>query len=527
MLRESSAKELRKGYVRPLLPLALGLLCCWLGGPVRAGSPERPRDTTALSAAEGGEANVLGPASDPGSGGLAPWNDPERSSTDPLADYPLYGVASYFAAQVYSAPDERGLVAGYLRRGTLVRAKRGVPGKGCETEWHALFGGGFACAGRGFALGEEPLSFPAAPSVAVWDALPYPYAKARDRDIALYSRAPLPDDELQAKARIDEAHKSGKPPLLAAQLRALAVARAAALKAAKKPARGQPPLPPLPPLPLALPEAVRMLLQPGFYLSIDPREPPSESGFVRTVRGDFVRLSDEVRVVASTWHGDVLPQALRGEVALVAQPKAVSYRRNVLSGELVQAEALRPLEALQLEPEPLVRKGRRYRVALDGRVVSEDALRFLPVTERPKLIPSKARWISISLERQTLVAYEGARPVFATLVSTGKAGHDTPSGVFRIQSKHVSTTMDGEAAGDEDAYSIEDVPYVMYFSGSVALHAAFWHEKFGKVRSHGCVNLTPLDARWLFHWASPILPAGFHGVVADAQRPGTFVSVAP
>src|SRR4029077_4003162 len=137
-----------------------------------------------------------------------------------------------------------------------------------------------------------------------------------------------------------------------------------------------------------------------------------------------------------------------------------AFRRDVLSGELIQAEPLRPLEALQLDSEVVVRKGHRYRVALDGRVVQEDTLRFLPVTERPKLVPSKARWISISLERQTLVAYEGAQPVFATLVSTGKQGHDTPSGVFRIQSKHISTTMDGEAAGDEDAYSIEDVPYV-------------------------------------------------------------------
>lgn len=525
MPRESSDGPVRGAGLKSLLPLVLGLLCCWLSGPVRAGSVERAR-SAAARAAEGGELTALGPTSDPGSGGLAPWEDNERTSADPLAaDYPLYGFASYFAAQVYSAADERGLVAGYVRRGTLVRAKRGVAGKGCETEWHALFGGGYVCAGRGFSLSDRPQSVPSASPIAAWDALPYPYVKAKERDVALYSRAPLPDEELQAKARIDESHKSGKPPLLAAQLQALIVARAAAAKV-KRP-RNQPPPPPLAPLPLALPQSVRMLLQPGFYLSVDPREAATEAGFVRTVRGDFVRLSDEIRVVASTWHGDVLPFVQRGELALVAQPKAAAYRRDVMSGELIKPEPLRPLEALQLEPEPILRHGRRYRASIDGRIVPEEALRVVAVTERPKLIPSKARWISVSLERQTLVAYEGAKPVFATLVSTGKAGHDTPSGVFRIQSKHLSTTMDGEAAGDEDAYSIEDVPYVMYFSGSVALHGAFWHEKFGRVRSHGCVNLTPLDARWLFHWASPVLPAGFHGVVADAQHLGTFVSVAP
>lgn len=523
MLREWTGRMLRGAGRRPALPLALALMCGWLSGPVRAGSPARRVTEQPVPAAESGEA--LGPLSDPGSAGQLPWEDAERVSADPLLrDYPLYGVASHFAAQVYAAPDERGLVAGYVRRGTLVRAQRGLPGRGCDSQWHALFGGGYVCAGRGFALGEEPMSFPAAPPVAIWDALPYTYIKAKERDVALYSRAPLPDEELEAKARIAESHGSGKPPMLSSQLRPLILARATALAKAKK-IKG--PQRPLPPLPLALPEAVRMLLQPGFYLSVDTREAPQESGFIRTVRGDFVRLSEEVRVVSSTWHGDVLGQPLRGEVALVAQPKAYAFRRDVLSGELIQTDALRPLEALQLDSELVVRKGRRYRVALDGRVVQEDALRFLPLTERPKLVPSKARWISVSLERQTLVAYEGAQPVFATLVSTGKQGHDTQAGVFRIQSKHISTTMDGEAAGDEDAYSIEDVPYVMYFNGSIALHAAFWHEKFGRVRSHGCVNLAPLDARWLFNWASPVLPAGFHGVIADGTHPGTFVSVAP
>jgi lipoprotein-anchoring transpeptidase ErfK/SrfK len=67
----------------------------------------------------------------------------------------------------------------------------------------------------------------------------------------------------------------------------------------------------------------------------------------------------------------------------------------------------------------------------------------------------------------------------------------------------------------------------MYFSGSVALHAAFWHEKFGRVRSHGCVNLAPMDAHWLFDWAGPRLPVGWHGVLSTAEQPGTFVVIAP
>jgi hypothetical protein len=72
-------------------------------------------------------------------------------------------------------------------------------------------------------------------------------------------------------------------------------------------------------------------------------------------------------------------------------------------------------------------------------------------------------------------------------------------------------------------YSIEDVPWTMYFSGSYALHAAFWHERFGHPRSHGCVNLAPRDARWLFFWTAPNLPSAWHGILADVGKGTTVV----
>jgi hypothetical protein len=74
-------------------------------------------------------------------------------------------------------------------------------------------------------------------------------------------------------------------------------------------------------------------------------------------------------------------------------------------------------------------------------------------------------------------------------------------------------------------YSIEDVPYVMYFEGSYALHAAFWHSNFGHEQSHGCVNLAPLDAKRLFFWTEPLLPQGWHGAIASKDKPGTRVVV--
>jgi lipoprotein-anchoring transpeptidase ErfK/SrfK len=132
----------------------------------------------------------------------------------------------------------------------------------------------------------------------------------------------------------------------------------------------------------------------------------------------------------------------------------------------------------------------------------------------------------VSLADQSLVAYEGDTPVFTTLVSSGKEGFETPTGLFRIQSKHVSATMD-DFASAEGAYSIEDVPWTMYFHGNFALHGAFWHYTFGNVRSHGCVNLAPADAQWLFRWSTPTVPAEWHALYADGRHPGTFVFISP
>ena len=104
--------------------------------------------------------------------------------------------------------------------------------------------------------------------------------------------------------------------------------------------------------------------------------------------------------------------------------------------------------------------------------------------------------------------------------------HRTPTGEWRIREKHVTTTMDGDgtAAGDLP-YSIEDVPYVVYFHRSYAVHGAFWHRNYGVRMSHGCINLAPLDARRVFFLVDPPLPEGWHGAWSTKDRPGSRVVV--
>jgi len=57
--------------------------------------------------------------------------------------------------------------------------------------------------------------------------------------------------------------------------------------------------------------------------------------------------------------------------------------------------------------------------------------------------------------------------------------------------------------GFEDYYFLEDVPWSMYFSSAYALHGAYWHDRFGIRHSHGCVNISLTDAKWLFEWTTP------------------------
>lgn len=161
------------------------------------------------------------------------------------------------------------------------------------------------------------------------------------------------------------------------------------------------------------------------------------------------------------------------------------------------------------------------------------ALRDLvrPKLEKPPAdVTEGERWIDVELATQTLVAYEGAKPVFATLVSTGRGpkGTDsaTPPGVFRIWVKIAYSTMDNAERDDLDKhYSMEEVPYVMFFHKAFALHGTYWHRDFGRMKSHGCVNLSPKDARFLFEFTRPHAPIGWHAVFPTSIDPGTVIRV--
>lgn len=216
-------------------------------------------------------------------------------------------------------------------------------------------------------------------------------------------------------------------------------------------------------------------------------------------------------------------------VLFVRHSSSIKFTLNEDATKVLSSAELPKRSAVALTGRKTTIGGVVYEEAVGGSwVLSSPLVAGKP--EIPADLAPNEKWIDVDLTRQTLIAFEGKRPVFATLISSGRRNPQdkekdfpTPTGSFRIGEKHITTTMDGDVASD-GPYSIEDVPWVQYFQGSYALHGAFWHDNFGYVRSHGCVNLAPDDARTLFSWTEPKLPEGWHGVFAQPDK-GTRVVI--
>jgi lipoprotein-anchoring transpeptidase ErfK/SrfK len=165
-----------------------------------------------------------------------------------------------------------------------------------------------------------------------------------------------------------------------------------------------------------------------------------------------------------------------------------------------------------------------WRVA-DGEWISASQLAEVVVIAPPDgtFTPSRVQatgnyqWIDVDVGEQVLVAYRGETPVFATLVASGKSS-PTPLGNYPIWAKVASMDMANQDYEDKP-FMVQGVPWVLLFQAHNAIHGAYWHDRFGARRSHGCVNLAPIDARWVFEWAGPTLPTGWTGYLpSDLSR---------
>ena len=213
--------------------------------------------------------------------------------------------------------------------------------------------------------------------------------------------------------------------------------------------------------------------------------------------------------VVAAWSAEA-PTLVRADPGLLAEAVGrVEYHREIA-----------------VAPMPMRRDGVDW-YALQGEVVGyvsdEDIRRWIP-GEPLAGIGADELWLDVELGEQTLTVLRGTTPLFVTLISSGAGDNPTPRGLYRIWHKQALGDM-RSLPGDPDSYTVEQVPWVQYFHRRFAFHAAFWHNKFGRKRSHGCINLSPRDAARVFGQTAPVMPGGWTFVYEHEDDPGTTVRI--
>jgi len=365
-------------------------------------------------------------------------------------------VARWYDAKIYSEPKLESVVVGYGRRGHLVGVRDVVPGTGCPSEAWYAFDGG------GFGCATRDFRQVGAgivsPVPVVDEPLPYRYAKVVNEGAQRFKRLPEGGVLEDGKAMTG-----------------------------------------------------------AYFLTVVETVEHDGMTFHRTDWGDYVRAQDVELLAPPPYTGELLS----GTDAL---PLAFVYAEQAellceCGGETRPCGSAQRMTRFEAGSRKTI-DGQEYLLAGEDAWIARSAVRVVQRIPRPASVPPNERWIHVDLAEQAVVAYDGDTPVFTTLVSTGKAGHETPTGTWRIERKHVSVTMSGpdEVKG---TYTVSEVPWTLYYDGAYALHGAYWHSAFGAVRSHGCTNLPPADARWLFIWSGGV-PPGWH---AQSNAPGPYVHV--
>jgi L,D-transpeptidase catalytic domain len=541
-------------------------------------------------------------------------------------------AATVIAATVYKLPDVDSRKLGYIRLGGAVkRDAEPVAGKGCKGKWYRVYPMGHVCSDEATIDMDDPLVRAASVRPDLGEPMPYKYGFVR-ATAPQYLRVPSKDEQEKSEFKLEEhlewyeEHKKEVQTVVLGANDVPLDARGIALPGLSPPKGFRPST-----------ELARNELFGGktandpipFWLADGKRAIPNVSGFNVP---DYAVFADRVRrktglsfvgAFSADDHGferhfgitvdlrlipvsKVKPDtgsAFHGvELTNLKMPFAWVVKSDVTTWKLIKnkddakpADAVPKRVIVPLSGKARVKAGKRfYQTEKDKTrwLRADDIGVVTPPAEWPDWAEKGEKWIDVSLDQQTLVLYEGKRPWYATLVSTGRDRNGDPKttlstiqGKFRLQSKHIAAAMDSdenssvaggtrahtatvssdaaatiarlkeaEENGDKlDAddqrrllnikkgrdpeygitvrrgaknFELRDVPWIQYFAAGYALHGAYWHDVFGIPRSHGCINLAPIDARLVFRWTDPPLPEGWHGInIGTDMGEGTGVYV--
>lgn len=235
---------------------------------------------------------------------------------------------------------------------------------------------------------------------------------------------------------------------------------------------------------------------PGFvYISYQNTDPTghfflTQSGY--WIRGDGYRIQEY-----STFQGMLFKTTPRTAFGWAFEQIPVKSAPGY--SEADSGQKLLPWTVVQVYHTQIVNDTAWNMIGPDKWVEGRKVAVVTPNTIPPEGVAT-GRWMDVNLEEQTLAVYENSELVFATMIATGVQPFWTRPGIFQISEKKETETM--RNSDPADFYFLENVPFTMYFDGARALHAAYWRTRFGYPQSHGCVNLSVGDARWVFDWAN-------------------------
>ena len=576
---------------------------------------------------------------------VAPSNvDHGELDTQAPSDAPKI-AATAIATTVYKLADTASRRLGYLRLGAVVeRDAEPTRGKGCKGQWYHVFPMGYVCTDEATIDLEAPLVRAASRRPESDKPMPYRYGFVR-ATAPQYLRVPTHQEQLKSEFKLDEhlawfgengtkvqqvLFGANDVPLDARGVAAPGLAPKAGFRPSIELSEnelfgGQGPSDPVPfwldggrKIPnvsgYAVPEyaffadRVRRKTGLSFIGAFDTVDEGVHRRFVETVDMRLLPASKLKPDSASPFHGLEVSDKMSLPFAWVNKAEVTAY--HLIKGKDVAraAEAIPRRAVVPLSGNARVKAGIRfYQSARDKTVwlrAQDIGVVAVPPTW-PDFAEKGEKWIDVSITEQVLVLYEGKKPVYATLVSTGRDKLGDPKqtlstlrGTFRLQSKHIAAAMDSEAMDSSSSapgsnddgpnasagsrahgpkmsanaaetsvrlqkaeasgaklnaedrrrlanigkgrdpeygitmrrgssdFELRDVPWIQYFAAGYALHGAYWHDVFGIARSHGCINLAPVDARYVFMWSDPPVPKGWHGInVGSDMGEGTGIVV--
>ena len=453
--------------------------------------------------------------------------------------------ARAYPTRIYGRPkvDER--LIGLLRYGTSVTLKSTelARGQNCRGGFYQIEPRGYVCNNRSVSL-DPPQHLVDVAAALAPSAGPMPYRYAFSDGAPMYNRIPTAKEQARREAGMGPTSDRRKPAKHPSSYEGLAQ---------RERVEATDPIPPFLLDGGKMNEKRRTLVKeiipPRSMLSFTKAFEVEGRTFLLSADHSIVP-ADRVRLFKpSTFHGTRLGEGVELPIAWMRKTAKPKWRRAA-AGTFDKAEGewgAKTFVGLTGASEDSV-EGKRGKyletTERDGTgatiwIHEKDATVVEKAKRRANGVKPDQKWIVVSISHGTLVAYEGMKPVFATLMSPGRGGipikgHDnvqdstTPLGTYNITFKDKLSTMSPDKPGDKRTNWIADVPHTQYFNPPFALHAAFWHDRFGEPTSAGCVNVSPTDAETLFAWTDPQVPEEWQGATgagAPENGPRTAVVV--